>query len=53
LVMSGRPGTIVTEIKVDMGDRDNPMHRRKLPQLGTHVTELMELLRLDAHADVH
>jgi len=53
LVMSERPGTIVTEIKVDMGDRDNPMYRRKLPQLGTHVTELMELLRLDAHADVH
>jgi NitT/TauT family transport system ATP-binding protein len=53
LVMSERPGTIVTEIKVEMGDRDNPMHRRKLPQLGTHVSELMDLLRLDAHADVH
>jgi NitT/TauT family transport system ATP-binding protein len=53
LVMSERPGTIVQEIKVEMGDRDNPMHRRKLPQLGTHVSELMDLLRLDAHAEMH
>jgi len=53
LVMSERPGTIVQEIKVEMAQRDNPMLRRKLPQLGTHVSELMDLLRLDAKADMH
>ncbi|MEI7738668.1 MAG: ABC transporter ATP-binding protein [Betaproteobacteria bacterium] len=53
LVMSERPGTIVQEIKVQMAQRDNPMLRRKHPQLGTHVSELMDLLRLDAHADMH
>jgi NitT/TauT family transport system ATP-binding protein len=53
LVMSERPGTIVQEIEVQMPDRDNPMRRRKLPQLGVYVSQLMDLLRLDAHADMH
>jgi NitT/TauT family transport system ATP-binding protein len=53
LVMSERPGTIVQEIEVQMPDRDNPMRRRKLPELGVYVSQLMDLLRLDAHADMH
>ena len=53
LVMSERPGTIVEEIVVDIPDRDNPMQRRKHVQVGDYVARLMELLKLDAQADVH
>ena len=53
LVMSERPGTITEEIVVDLPHRENPMQRRKNPELGSYVTRLMELLRLDAHAEVH
>ena len=53
LVMSERPGTITEEIVVELPHRENPMQRRKNPALGEYVTRLMELLRLDAHAEVH
>lgn len=53
LVMSERPGTIVEEIVVDIPDRDNPMQRRKHHAVGDYVSRLMELLKLDAHAEVH
>lgn len=51
--MSERPGTITEEIVVDLPDRANPMQRRKNPALGEYVTRLMELLRLDAHTEMH
>jgi NitT/TauT family transport system ATP-binding protein len=53
LVMSERPGTIVEEIVVDIPDRDNPMLRRKHPRVGEYVSRLMDLLKLDAQANVH
>ena len=53
LVMSERPGTIIEEIPVDIPDRANPMQRRKHPAVGEYVSRLMELLKLDAQADVH
>jgi len=53
LVMSERPGTIVEQIKVDMPDRDNPMARRKRAEVGPYVARLMDLLKLDAHTDMH
>lgn len=53
LIMSERPGTIIEEIKVDIADRHNPMQRRKHPSVGNYVSCLMELLKLDASADVH
>ena len=53
LVMSERPGTIIEEIPVDIPDRNNPMQRRKHPAVGEYVSRLMELLKLDAQADVH
>jgi NitT/TauT family transport system ATP-binding protein len=53
LVMSERPGTIIEEIKVDIPDRHNPMQRRKHDSVGHYVSQLMELLKLDASADVH
>lgn len=53
LVMSARPGTIIEDIKVDLPDRDNPMQRRKHPEVGHYVGRLMELLQLDAQTPVH
>lgn len=53
LVMSERPGTIVEEIVVDLPDRENPMQRRKHARVGEFVAHLMDLLKLDAQADVH
>lgn len=50
LVMSQRPGTIIEEITVEIGDRDNPMERRKHPKVGPYVSALMELLHIDQAA---
>jgi NitT/TauT family transport system ATP-binding protein len=52
-VMSERPGTITQEIIVQLPDRDNPMGRRKHPQLNDYVAQLMEHLKLDASAEMH
>jgi NitT/TauT family transport system ATP-binding protein len=53
LVMSARPGTIVEDIKVELPDRDNPMQRRKHPEVGQYLSRLMDLLKLDAQTQVH
>jgi NitT/TauT family transport system ATP-binding protein len=53
LVMSERPGTIVEQITVDIPDRNNPMVRRKRPEVGPYVARLMDLLKLDASTEVH
>ncbi len=46
LVMSRRPGTIIEEIVVDLPHRDDPMQRRRLPEVGSYVARLMELLHI-------
>ena len=53
LVMSERPGTIVEQITVDIPERNNPMARRKRPEVGEYVARLMDLLKLDASTEVH
>ncbi|MES2414130.1 MAG: ABC transporter ATP-binding protein [Pseudomonadota bacterium] len=53
LVMSERPGTIVEQIPVDLPERQNPMARRKLAEVGPYVARLMDLLKLDASTEVH
>jgi len=53
LVMSERPGTMVEQIKVDIPERNNPMQRRKHPEVGAYVAHLMDLLKLDANTEVH
>ena len=53
LVMSERPGTIVDEITVNIPGRNNPMQRRKHADVGSYVSRLMELLKLDEQAEVH
>jgi NitT/TauT family transport system ATP-binding protein len=46
LVMSRRPGTIIEEITIDIPHRDNPMLRRRQPEVGGYVARLMELLHI-------
>jgi NitT/TauT family transport system ATP-binding protein len=46
LVMSSRPGTIIEEIVVGLPYRENPLERRKLPEIGPIVGRLMELLKV-------
>lgn len=53
LVMSERPGTIVEQIVVNIPERNNPMQRRKHPEVGHYVAMLMDMLKLDANTDVH
>ena len=45
-VMSERPGTIIEEIVIDLPMRDNPLERRKLPQIGPLQGRLMDLLKI-------
>ncbi len=44
LVMSRRPGRIVTEIRVDLPDRDNAFARRQHPPIIEYTRELTNLL---------
>jgi NitT/TauT family transport system ATP-binding protein len=54
LVMSERPGTIIEEIVVDLPYRDNPLERRKLPEIGPLQGRLMELLKVGKEsAELH
>jgi NitT/TauT family transport system ATP-binding protein len=44
LVMSPRPGRIIDEIKIEIPDRDDPIKRRRHPNVEQYVERLMELL---------
>src|SRR5271163_603294 len=44
LVMSGRPGTIIDEITIDMPVRDDPIARRHDPKVNDYVAWLMDRL---------
>jgi NitT/TauT family transport system ATP-binding protein len=48
--MSQRPGRIIEEIDVEIGDRDNPMKRRQHPKVGDYVVRLMNLLHVEQAA---
>ncbi|MBA1275431.1 ABC transporter ATP-binding protein [Stutzerimonas azotifigens] len=53
LVMSARPGTLIEEIKVNLPLRENPLERRKLPEIGPLAGRLMELLKVGESTDLH
>lgn len=53
LVMSARPGTIIEEIEIDLPHRDNPLERRKLPEIGPLAGRLMDLLHVGADHQLH
>ncbi len=44
LVMSHRPGRIVDEISVDLPHRDDPIARRRLPEVNGYTERLMDRL---------
>ncbi|MFT7595424.1 MAG: NitT/TauT family transport system ATP-binding protein [Paracoccaceae bacterium] len=46
LVLSGRPGTIIDEITVDLPDRGNPTARRQNPKITDYINHLFDLLKL-------
>ena len=50
LVMSALPGTIIEEIEVGLPHRNNPLERRKLPEIGPIVGRLMDLLKVGQDA---
>ena len=51
LVMSERPGTVIEEIRVDLPDRNNPLERRKHPDVAPLVSHLMSLLHVSEHSE--
>lgn len=53
LVMSARPGTIIEEIEIDLPYRNNPLERRKLPEIGPLAGRLMALLKVGEDLDLH
>lgn len=53
LVMSARPGAIIEEIEVSLPLRENPLERRKLPEIGPLVGRLMTLLKVGESAELH
>jgi NitT/TauT family transport system ATP-binding protein len=46
LVMSHRPGRIIDEIKIDIPDRDDPIKRRRHPNVERYVQRLMDRLEI-------
>ena len=53
LVMSERPGTIIEEIVIDLPLRENPLERRKLPEVGPLQGRLMDLLKIGKEELAH
>ncbi|MNO10032.1 hypothetical protein D3C81_2336350 [compost metagenome] len=51
--MSARPGTIIEEIEIDLPYRNNPLERRKLPEIGPLAGRLMDLLKVGEDLDLH
>ncbi len=51
LVMSGRPGTIIDEVVIDIPDRDNPLARGHDHRVEGYVTRLMDQLHLERPAE--
>jgi hypothetical protein len=52
LVMSRRPGRIIEEIAIDLPDRDNPLARRRRPEINDTLNRLMERLDIGQPSDV-
>ncbi|MFC5695447.1 ABC transporter ATP-binding protein [Pseudomonas sp. GCM10022186] len=53
LVMSARPGNIIEEIEVNLPLRNDPLERRKLPEIGPLAGRLMTLLKVGEDTDLH
>ncbi|MNQ55188.1 Taurine import ATP-binding protein TauB [compost metagenome] len=53
LVMSARPGNIIEEIEVTLPLRNDPLERRKLPEIGPLAGRLMTLLKVGEDSELH
>ena len=51
LVMSGRPGRIIDEIAIEIGDRANPIARRRDAKVAHYVARLMDRLGIGEAAE--
>jgi NitT/TauT family transport system ATP-binding protein len=51
LVMSGRPGRIIDEIAIEIGDRANPIARRRHAKVAHYVARLMDRLGIGEAAE--
>jgi NitT/TauT family transport system ATP-binding protein len=51
LVMSSRPGRIIDEIGIEIGDRANPIARRRDPKVAHYVARLMDRLGIGEAAE--
>ena len=49
-VMSERPGRIVAEIEVDLPQRDQPIKRRRMPEVSDYADQLFKHLNLEEKA---
>ena len=50
VVMSGRPGTVVDEFPIELGNRQDPLARSLEPQAGVYVKRLFDTLHLENQA---
>ncbi|WJJ93677.1 hypothetical protein [Neopusillimonas aromaticivorans] len=53
LVMSERPGTVIEEIPIQLPQRENPLERRKMHEVGPLVGRLMDLLKIGKEEHLH
>ncbi|HPG22816.1 MAG TPA: ABC transporter ATP-binding protein [Amaricoccus sp.] len=50
LVLSERPGTVLTEIKVELPHRAHPLKRRVMPEVGEYAGQIFRHLKLEEKA---
>lgn len=50
VVMSGRPGTVVDEFPIELGNRQDPLARSLEPRAGVYVKRLFDTLHLENQA---
>lgn len=50
VVMSGRPGTVVDEFTIELGNRRDPLARSLAPETGAYVKRLFDTLHLENEA---
>ncbi len=51
LVLSERPGTVISEIRVDLPHRDEPLKRRKMKEVAGYAAQIFALLKLEEKAN--
>lgn len=47
LVLSERPGTVISELTIDLPHRDQPLLRRSMPEVTEYAAQIFRLLKLE------